>query len=573
MEEFFCFARVSSENFCEARENWRRGGDSNPRYLAVHNISSVARSATLSPLRLCCNKVLNIGGVGREVKLKKSYKIGFSKGEFLIGCIFKRFIPLISTLKSKIFLMRLFFIGLVIGHGGSLHGEFENFWPFKVVHNDHDTGERTSVDMAGPFAGQEAGMKSVRPGSVQFYKEELEQREFHYLYPMLNYYSSRYNTSWDFFSFFNYTKTTVDNKVRFQRMTLFPFYFAQKTGDPERDYHGLFPVGGYVRGYFNSKKISWFAFPLALQIEKTDETRYAFPWPVIRWSKGPKSGGGTFWPLVGHFWKKGDYDRQYGMWPLVYYNKEDLHKKEPTYKHGFLPFYAFEKSEKRESTTVLWPFFSRIHGKKPDVYVEDQFMWPFVVKARGANRNITRVAPFYSHSNINGTDRKWYLWPLMKKVEWKDKDLIIDQQQLLYFLVWRQRQRSAKNPKLAAAYKTHVWPLYSTWDNGAGEKQKQFFSPFEVFFPDNRIVRKAYTPLFAFYRSHEKPNGYRYRGVFFNFITHERGKHFEQFTMGPIFESNKDPNQESFQFLKGLIGYQKNHKSGKNTFKFLWMSM
>ena len=33
------------------RNKWRRGRDSNPRYLAVHSISNAARSATLSPLR------------------------------------------------------------------------------------------------------------------------------------------------------------------------------------------------------------------------------------------------------------------------------------------------------------------------------------------------------------------------------------------------------------------------------------------------------------------------------------------------------------------------------------------
>ena len=34
------------------RNKWRRGRDSNPRYLAVHSISNAARSATLSPLRV-----------------------------------------------------------------------------------------------------------------------------------------------------------------------------------------------------------------------------------------------------------------------------------------------------------------------------------------------------------------------------------------------------------------------------------------------------------------------------------------------------------------------------------------
>ena len=33
--------------------SWRRGGDSNPRYLAVHKLSKLARSATLTPLQDC----------------------------------------------------------------------------------------------------------------------------------------------------------------------------------------------------------------------------------------------------------------------------------------------------------------------------------------------------------------------------------------------------------------------------------------------------------------------------------------------------------------------------------------
>ena len=36
---------------------WRRGRDSNPRYLAVHSISNAARSATLSPLRVLESKI------------------------------------------------------------------------------------------------------------------------------------------------------------------------------------------------------------------------------------------------------------------------------------------------------------------------------------------------------------------------------------------------------------------------------------------------------------------------------------------------------------------------------------
>ena len=43
------FAAKRGEN--RKKQNWRRGRDSNPRYLAVHTLSKRAHSATLTPLR------------------------------------------------------------------------------------------------------------------------------------------------------------------------------------------------------------------------------------------------------------------------------------------------------------------------------------------------------------------------------------------------------------------------------------------------------------------------------------------------------------------------------------------
>ena len=44
--------RLTAKASLSAKSNWRRGRDSNPRYLAVHCISNAARSTTLPPL-LC----------------------------------------------------------------------------------------------------------------------------------------------------------------------------------------------------------------------------------------------------------------------------------------------------------------------------------------------------------------------------------------------------------------------------------------------------------------------------------------------------------------------------------------
>ena len=66
---------------------------------------------------------------------------------------------------------------------------------------------------------------------------------------------------------------------------------------------------------------------------------------------------------------------------------------------------------------------------------------------------------------------------------------------------------TAKSWRLAPASKTHFWPLYSSWNNGAGQRQFQLISPFEDFFPDNEFARQALSPLAAIFRYDQRAPG------------------------------------------------------------------
>ena len=76
-----------------------------------------------------------------------------------------------------------------------------------------------------------------------------------------------------------------------------------------------------------------------------------------------------------------------------------------------LPLYLQSRSPKRDSTTVIWPFFSWIddRGKK---YHEWQGPWPFVIFARGEGKTTSRVWPLFSQSHNNELESDSYLWPL-----------------------------------------------------------------------------------------------------------------------------------------------------------------
>jgi hypothetical protein len=96
-----------------------------------------------------------------------------------------------------------------------------------------------------------------------------------------------------------------------------------------------------------------------------------------------------------------------------------------------------------------------------------------------------------------------------------------------------------------------VWPLVSIWDNGAGSRQVQVPSPFEVFFPDNPDVRETWTPLTAIYRYDRKPTGETRSSLLWNAVTWRRGagKGLEEFHLGPLLGMRRGPSGAAWTIL------------------------
>jgi hypothetical protein len=177
----------------------------------------------------------------------------------------------------------------------------------------------------------------------------------------------------------------------------------------------------------------------------------------------------------------------------------------------------------------VWPFFGYTHRTEPVRYDEMRYLWPLFVQGRGDDRYIDRWGPFYTHSRIKGYDKTWVLWPLFRRGIWDDDRLTQEKTQILYFVYWSQEQWRRGHPKDAPAYKRHLWPLFSAWDNGAGRSQFQLFSPFDVFFPNNDIVRRLYTPLFAIYRSDRRGTEYSSRSLFWHLVSWKKSPTGEEF--------------------------------------------
>ncbi|OAI50256.1 hypothetical protein AYO37_01275 [Opitutia bacterium SCGC AG-212-L18] len=449
--------------------------------------------------------------------------------------------------------------------------EWTNLWPFYVSENSNPNCGifLYKENCLGPLIEQkyteEQHIAAIRPIGLHIDNYKCQQEFDYFLYPLFSQTKTIYGITWNMLGLISGSKSNQGTK-----MMIFPFYFANHTCDPCTSYSGFFPIGGFLRNHFGFDSIQWLAWPLYLALERNCTTRHALPWPFIRWQTGPNSGGGALWPLLGSYWKAGEYQHNYFLWPLIYRFCDQLHCPTPSYRIGFLPFFAYENSAKRKMTTIIWPFFSHVEMHDRN-YIEDQFIWPFFVQGRGDNEYVNRWAPFYTYSIRRGHHKKWCLWPMLKIQNWQECGVHISQEQLFYFLFWKQRQTCLTNPHAPEALKIHLWPLFSYWNNGAGQKQFQFLSPLEVLFPTNQAVRNLYSPLFAIFRHEQRAPGHSRQSILFDLIATEKTPCSQHLSLGPVLDLERTPCLIKFEILKGLLGYKK--ENGKKSLKILWIKL
>jgi hypothetical protein len=446
-----------------------------------------------------------------------------------------------------------------------------NYGPLFTGQRD-ETGQIQSWQMFGPLLFSESRpteeVSGLRPLWVGFEERDRPAGSFHFLYPLLNIRHRPYGSSWDLLTVLRFQSFEPEGAEPSRSLHLFPFFFWGQDPDPDLSYLGIFPIVGHARNVLFYERATWFLFPLAARLERGGVTTYAMPWPFIRLVRGPETSGFHLWPLYGQVETENVSRHRYWLWPLGYRVERQLWKEEPFEAFGFLPFYAASRSDRAVSQTFVWPFFGYTASQTPQ-YHETRYFWPLLVQRRGESY-INRWAPIYTRSIRLGQDTRWILWPLHRHSSWEERELLTERTQFLYFLYWSQRQSSLASPELAPAIKQHVWPFYSYWDNGAGRRQFQALSPFEVFLPFNDVVRAKYSPLFAIYRIDVEEDVRARHSFLFNLITTRSEVVDESFQVhiGPLFSYERDSEVRTWEILKGLVSYSRRHEG--RSFGLLW---
>jgi hypothetical protein len=446
-----------------------------------------------------------------------------------------------------------------------------NAWPAAVLEKD-DSGQTLSWSGAGPLLFSEpapqpdAGTFSgFRPFLVKMDSAGVERTDV--LYPL--FYCRRYGdaTKWSFFQLVNGEEPGSGTDPRGspeRHFDVWPFYFSLETPHPSESYHAVLPVYGTVKNRLGFKRISWVAFPLYAQtVKKGTETTY-FVCPFIRIKQGEEHGFGV-WPLFGASDGPGVSHRLFIVWPLFWDNTiapapDAPDGSPPSTQLGVLPFYTRETAPGSVSENYLWPFFGYTEATMPARYSERRYFWPFLVQGRGDTRLIDRWGPFYTHSESMGVASTWVMWPLWHRTQWVDGDIGQEKTQFFYFLYSSLDQTSESHPGLQPAYKRHIWPILSIWDNGAGSRQVQFPSPLEVFFPDNPDMRATWSPIFSLYRYDRRPDGDARSSLLWNAVTWRRGASgsLEEFHLGPLLGMRRRPQGASWSLLEFDFGPKRN---------------
>ena len=448
-----------------------------------------------------------------------------------------------------------------------LRGEERNLWPFLVRETNPD-GNVTSTEYAGPLLfkhtqSNDTQAAGFRPFYLQI--QEGRKRTSALFYPFFTWQSEDDYRYFTFFELINFRRQTDSDHQTSRNFDVWPFYFSRQTGEEDSSYRALFPIGGTIKSRFGYDRIHFVLFPLYGDFEKSGGHTTHAPWPFLRFIHGAGEHGFEFWPLFGHRGREGDYDSQFYLWPLIYKTARNLSEPQPDENFGVLPFYSRDSGPGYIRENYVWPFFGYTHRTEPVKYDEKRYLWPFFVQGRGDVSYVNRWAPFYTHSITKGVDKTWLAWPIFRHAQWAEAGIAQEQNQVIYFLYWSLTQRSTTNPNAEAAHKTHLWPLYSSWNNGAGLRQFQLLSPFEVFFPTNEPIRQLYTPLLAIYRYDQRAPGDTRQSFLFNLLSWKKSPKDREFHFGPLLAKHSTPSGARIQLGLGLLSWRRN---GAERWKF-----
>jgi hypothetical protein len=381
-----------------------------------------------------------------------------------------------------------------------------------------ELGERTEA--AGPFYYSERTEDETIVAYPPFFSREhnlaVQSREDDLLYPLLTSLHYGKEWRWQFFQLFSFAGGQEPNGELKKRFTIFPLYFQQRATDTNFNYTAVVPFYGHLKNRLFRDEIFFVMFPFYSETRKRDVVTENYLFPFVHLRHGDGLNGWQVWPFVGSEHKVptlhtngfgevetvGGHEKSFFLWPLHLKQDNGIGTDNLEKFRASIPLYAYSRSSKLDSTTVLWPFFNWFDNREKK-YREWQMPWPFIIFARGEGKITDRVFPLFSLSHNAVKESDSWLWPLYTYRRTHSDPLDLERRRVLFYLysdtVEKNTQTGTQKRRL------DMWPFFTWHHDFNGNERLQILAPLEPAVPDNRGIERNWSPLWSLWRAESNP--------------------------------------------------------------------
>jgi hypothetical protein len=429
-----------------------------------------------------------------------------------------------------------------------------------------DSGNR--IEAFGPFFYDQQKDSEKTWAIPPFFSRDtdptVESQEDDFLYPLLTYESYGKEYRWQLVQLFSFSGGQEPDDSRERRFTIYPIYFQQRSTNPKDNYTALVPFYGHLKNRLFRDEIFFVTFPIYSQTRKRDVVTDNYLYPFFHLRHGDGLRGWQFWPIVGDEHKivttetngfgdvaiVGGHDRFFALWPFYFYQNNDIGTDNPEKFRAVLPLYAITRSPKRDSTSVLWPFFSWIEDRGQK-YREWEGPYPFVVVARGAGKTTTRVWPLFGWSHDDSLEKNFYLWPIYRYKRIHASVLDERRTRILFYLFDTMTEKNLETGEKNR--RVGFWPFFTYHRDFNGNNRLQILVLLEPVLPDNRGIERNWSPLWSIWRSENNPsNGMSSQSLLWN-----------------LYRRETAPASRKCSLLFGLFQYQSDVKTKRLSLFFI----
>jgi hypothetical protein len=361
------------------------------------------------------------------------------------------------------------------------------------------------------------------------------------LFPLWTYDRHGQQKRWQFLQIFNHSSGDYSDETIRRRLTLFPFYFHQRSTNPEQNYTAFWPLFGHLDRRFLYSQMDFVLWPLYVKTRRdatvahrpeddfsgpffqwredrrVEVTTYNVLAPIFHYREGPGLKGWQAWPLF-HWEQKhvGARTNQWGetqvvpgfyhlhlFWPLFFYQDRKLGTENEERFRALLPLFSSLRSPARDSTSYLWPIGLTLTDDRARKYHEVGAPWPFIVFARGEGKTTDRVWPFYGNSYNDTLESSFIMWPVFKYNAVHAESYDRRRSRILWFLYSHTVEENKDNGQFRL--RLDQWPLFTYRKEMDGRTRLQILALVEPWLPNIKSIERNYSPLWSLWRSEHNP--------------------------------------------------------------------